>query len=709
MPAEIQTKIWGDRFDAWTTLWLIDHLSIRLETWNWDPITTDILFPIGYNLWSFGHMALQLIGAFFVTLGIPLVVSYNLLLLGGIWTSALATHALAHELTRSHRAAFVAGTTFATTPYLYAEGGSGCIELVAAGLIPLYVLSLVRLTRRPSIRRGITATLVLAVIGLFNWYYTLFAGMFGLAFLGWQIIEIGPRRLRAPVCASHRKGLSLVLISMVCAAVLNAPLISEARRETPERPGISAELFADETVFTEVRSVTNGSYDIAKLNEDMLKRVDALQVHFNSTSVRALVEGQFEVNPLHSTPGTLAYVVGVFGLIAAGRRTWGWIAIATGSTVLTLGPFLNVSGALLLTPAAADWPLPYHWAHEHLPFFSKAYRPYRIGIIASTALAVSGAVGAAAWIRSNTMPSFKPILVLLGLAAFSQPHWSGERPSKRPLADATIQDIYTELAQLEPGAVIELPLQYQPVTTANARTQYNQTVHRHPILNSNQLIRRTDLLRFRDFVTHNSVLHTFVDLSRSDPPYVVKSRDIEDLQKQGFRWIVAHRIIPDDTVSLAGEMVHADLLPIEAWQLLETMFGAPIVDNGESVIWDMQQASLQAEVIRVDGHNTIDLGLIFDPVETGFPLVLFPGQSTSVYEGNMTRFTAWVHLEQENGEANLRIEDEGIVREEPLPIQAGHWTYIDIPIQGQGEIRLKIVGRGDTPIRLHITQAKVVK
>ena len=116
MPAEIQTKIWGDRFDAWTTLWLIDHLSIRLETWNWGPITTDILFPIGYNLWSFGHMALQLIGAFFVTLGIPLVVSYNLLLLGGIWTSALATHALAHELTQSHRAAFVAGTTFATTP-----------------------------------------------------------------------------------------------------------------------------------------------------------------------------------------------------------------------------------------------------------------------------------------------------------------------------------------------------------------------------------------------------------------------------------------------------------------------------------------------------------------------------------------------------------------------------------------------------------------
>ena len=307
------------------------------------------------------------------------------------------------------------------------------------------------------------------------------------------------------------------------------------------------------------------------------------------------------------------------------------------------------------------------------------------------------------------MPSIKPLLLLLGLAAFSQPHWSGERPSTRPLADATIKDIYTELATLEAGAVIELPLQYQPVTTANARTQYNQTVHRHPILNSNQLIRRTDLLRFRDFVTQNSALHTFVDLSRTNTPYVIEANDIEALRSQGFRWVVAHRLIPDDTVSLAGEMVHADLLPVEAWQLLNAVFGPPIVDNGESVIWDVHHASFDNKSIQVDGGNTIDLGLIFDPVETGFPLVLFPGQSISVYQGSMARFTAWIHLEEENGAANMRIEDEGIVREEPLPIQPGHWTYIDIPIKGKGETLLKIVGRGDDAIRLHITHAKVVQ
>ena len=677
--------------------------------WDWNPMTTEILFPIGYNLWSFGHMALQLIGGVLVAIGVPLIVSYNLLLLAGCWTSALAAHALARELTGSHLAAFVAGTTFATTPYLYAEGGAGCIELVAAGLIPLYVFCLVRVMRVPSTKRFFQATLSLAIIGLFNWYYTLFAGMFGVAFLMWQLIEIGPTSLKRPDRNLHRKGLLMVVGSMLLAAALNAPLIAEARRETPQRPGLSASLFADEIAFEEVRSVTNGSHPIDELNEALLERVDAIQVHFNSTSIRSLLDGKFEVNPLHSTPGKLAYVVGFLGLVAAGRRTWGWIAISAGATLLTLGPYLNISGALLLSSSASDWPLPYYWAHEYLPFFAKAYRPYRIGIIASTALSTAGAIGAAAWIRSSTMPRIQPVLVVLALVAFSQPHWSGDMPSQRPLADASVQDIYSDLAELDEGAVIELPIQYQPVTTANARTQYNQTVHRHPILNSNQLIRRTDLLRFRDFVADNSALQTFVDLSRKDTPYIVEPQDLHALKKIGFRWLVAHRTIPEDTVSLAGEMVHADLLPVEAWQLLSELFGEPVVDNGESVIWDLENAlSLQAPV-HIDGENIIDLGLIFDPVETGFPLVLFPGQAVSVYEGEGERFTAWVHTQNQEGETTFRIEGPGIVREEPLPIQPGHWQYIDIPIDGEGRINLKIVGRAEGPVRLNITQAKVVK
>ena len=94
MPSLIHTAIWGDRFDAWTTLWLIDHLGERIADGNWSTVTTEILHPLGYNLWSFGHMGLQLIGGALVALGVPLVLSYNLLLMAGIWTSALCPAAV---------------------------------------------------------------------------------------------------------------------------------------------------------------------------------------------------------------------------------------------------------------------------------------------------------------------------------------------------------------------------------------------------------------------------------------------------------------------------------------------------------------------------------------------------------------------------------------------------------------------------------------
>jgi hypothetical protein len=708
MPAEISEKIWGDRFDAWTTLWLIEHLADRITSWNWTPETTEILHPLGYNLWSFGHIALQLIGGVMVAVGIPLVVTYNLLLIFGIGTSALGAHALGREMTQSHLAGLVAGITFATTPYLYAEARAGCIELVAAGLLPFHACMLVRLIRKPDWRRFAWATAILAIIGPFNWYYTLFAGMLGMGFVIWQLVELGPK-FRHPGQASRRRGIGMVLGSLVLAGVLNVPLILEARRETPSRPSISAELFSSDTSFKEVQAISDGSTPIEDLTEDSLKQVDATQVHFNSTSLGSLIDARFVSNPLNSTPGRLAYLVGLFGLLTAGRRTWGWLAIAFGATVLSLGPFLNVSGALILNSEATHWPLPYYWAHEYLPFFSKAYRPYRIGVIAMTALAATGAIGAAAVLRSGALPVPLFWVALLALLGFSQPHWIGEKPGSQPLADARIGPIYTELAALEPGAVIELPLHYQPISTANARSQFVQTKHKHPILNSNQLIRWPDLLRFQGFVTSNSALSTFVNLSRSQPPYVVEGEDITALSELGFRWIVAHKQVPSDDIALTGDMANADLLGPSAWMLLEKMFGNPVLDNGDSVVWDVNEST--GERIVVSGQNVEPIPIELDPVLDDLPLVLKNGQTIPLFEGHASWFAAWVRPVSEvtQGDLVLRIEDGGVVREVALNLVSGHWRYVYIPIDSAGKTTLSLVGRGDGLLQFELLSASVIQ
>ncbi len=701
MPGHMSTAIWGDRFDAWTTLWLIDHLGERIAEWNWTSTTTDILYPLGYNLWSFGHMALQLIGGVLVAIGVPLVVSYNLLLILGIWTSALGAHCLGWELTRNHTAAAVSGVVFATSPYLYAEAGAGCIELVAAGLLPLHATTLIRLIRKPSTRRFWVTTACLAIIGPFNWYYTLFAGMLTVGLVIWQIIAMR----RRPGSLHRRRVIQLIGASVLVAALINLPLITEARRETPDRPSISAELFSSEEAFAEVRSVSNGSKHLDTLDEALLQRVDAMQVHFNSTSVQSLIRADFEFNPLNSTPGRLAYAVGLFGLIIAGRKALGWSIIAAAATVLSLGPFLNVSGALMLEEAATRWPLPYYWAHEYLPFFSKAYRPYRIGVVALTSLAAVGAIGGAALFRSGAL-RWPPLWVsALGILGFLQPHWSGERPAERPLADAGIASIYTELSALEEGGVIEVPLHYQPVSNANARTQYAQTVHGHPLLNTNQLIRWPDLLRFKEFVSSHATLDTLVDLGRKQPPHAVAGSDTARLVTEGFRWVVAHKRVPADEVELTGESGHTDLLGPAAWILLDNAFGEPVIANGDSVVYDLTRAP--GDDVEVNGEDIAPLDLPFDPITTGFPLVLTPGQHIEIYSGQAQAFHAWIHPVRPESQISLRVEDAGIVREHPLETEPGHWRYISIALSSPDGATLSLVGRGDEAAHIEITAASV--
>ena len=189
-------------------------------------------------------------------------------------------------------------------------------------------MTLIQLLRDPSIRRLGWATGCLAIIGPFNWYYTLFAGMAAVGILTVHTVGLWRLGLRDPAQQTRRRGLKLAVLSLVLAAIIDAPMIALARQETPARPNISAELFSSQEGFQAVRTITNSAAPIETLDKAQLQQVDALQVHFNSTSVRSLLEGRFEANLLYSTPGRLAFATGIFGLFVAGRRTWGWAGMA---------------------------------------------------------------------------------------------------------------------------------------------------------------------------------------------------------------------------------------------------------------------------------------------------------------------------------------------------------------------------------------------
>lgn len=683
MPAQMGSHIWGDRFDAWTTLWLMDHLHRHLSDGTLHAVTDDILFPIGYNLWSFGHTALQLLGVALMFCGIPLVPAYNLLLIGGFATSALAAHLLGRELSQDHRGGFVAGITFASSPYLYGEGAAGCIELVAAGLIPLFAWSLLRLLREPGWRRALPAAGILALVGPFNWYYTLFAGMLGLGLCVWQLLE------------GRGRAVAWMLGAMLTAAAVDAPLIPLVQRETPTRPPISGALFESTEAWERATAIADGSVPLQALSVAMLEEHDAMQVMENSTTLQALALARFTVNPLESTPGMLAFVVGIVGAAAAGRRGWGWAAIALGATLLTLGPFLRLDSSPQLSELSASYPLPYYYFYHYLPFFSKAYRPYRIGVITLCACAALGAAGMA--VLSRHLPrSLSHILVFfLGIVAVSQPFWAGDRPAWRPLADATIPPIYQKLAELPRGGVIELPLHYQPLTLPNARFQYNQVLHHQPLLNCNQLIRRTDLLAFRDYVSANPFLAALVDLGRRSSPIQFSSTDLKKAYDDGFRYVVLHTAAASDAVRLAGNEIRADLLGQPAVEMLEQTLGSPLLSDPNTRIYGLPTPTTEV-LYTWDGQDVQTLDLLVDTRKLGLSLPLEAGTSLPLYQGFVREFSLWARPESGEG---LRLRLEGAtVQEVPLRLVAGQWSWQQIFV---GEtVQISLVAPQKASVRL---------
>ena len=709
MPVHLDSMIWGDRFDAWTTLWLIGHLAEGMEQGTLSPTTTEILYPLGYSLWSFGHMALQAIGALMVWAGLGVVSAYNCLLIAGIWTSAIAAHMLGREVTGSHVAGAVAGITFATSPYLYAEGAAGCIELVAAGLLPLHAWSLVRLMRIPSWRRCAAAAGILALIGPFNWYYTLFAGVFGLGFCAWQALRAG-RRIRDPERALVRRGVGMIMLSMAVAALIDLPLIDAARQETPTRPSFSAELFSDPLAWDRSQEIADGTAPIEDINIARLEELDAMQVHLNSTSILGLVDAQFSVNPLGITPGNLAYAVGFLGLLLGRRRTRGWAILALGFTVLTLGPYLNPEGNLNLAPNQSHTLLPYGWFYLGIPMFSKAYRPYRFAVIVLQCLAVIGAIGAAVMVRHLGQRWAMGLTLMLGLIGFAQPHWAGEKPGQRSLMSTNVPTLYAELAAAPSGAVIELPLHYQPVSIATAKQQTHQLNHGHPMLNTNQLIRRPDLLAFQQFVAGNTVLNTMLDLGRSEPPLTIADADIAALEAQGFRYLVLHDEVTGDSQHLAGERAWADLVSEPARSMLYSIFGEPVIRTDSGMVFDLQTAELVDGRTRTwTGKNIEMLKPPFDTAETGFTLHLSPGDEVTLTDGQIQQISLWSRgSTSDSGNLILRAVGDDFQEEVPVELKDGIWSYGSIKLEESTSIRVKLVA-GDEGAHAALTRMQVIR
>lgn len=170
----------GDNLEYVWKMWWFYHALV--EQGSSPFFVPDVFYPFGYPL------ALSETTLAHTLLGLPLtalwgeVVAYNALVLASFVLSGYGVYRLLRALGSGVAGAFVGGVAFAFCPYRFAHLGAGHLPLMGTGWIPLLLLALERLIRRPSWRRGWPVGLFYALAALSSWYYAvmvaLFAGLY---------------------------------------------------------------------------------------------------------------------------------------------------------------------------------------------------------------------------------------------------------------------------------------------------------------------------------------------------------------------------------------------------------------------------------------------------------------------------------------------------------------------------------------------------
>jgi hypothetical protein len=255
------------------------------------------------------------------------------------------------------------------------------------------------------------------------------------------------------------------------------------------------------------------------------------------------------------------------------------------------------------------------------------------------------------------------------LAAASQPHWHREIGL---LASTEIPSGYDELRDLPEGAVLELPLHYQPLSTANARVQYFQVAHGKPLVNCNELLLTGDLASFRDHVQGNGFLQVALDLGRAEPPFEFTGADLLDLREEGVRWVVFHKRFQGADPRVEGDSGGANRPAAAAMTMLRTALGSPRIESEDLLVFEIPDDVAPSKQFHITDDDLLPIPLAAAALslpafitEAGLPL---PAE-----KGTVRGFTTWARAPEDTTLTLVADHSDAI----EIQLSSRQWTWIE--------------------------------
>ena len=501
LPLTINQCLIGDNIDVWinpwANWWTQKALSERLPFYY----TQHLFYPQGVSLvyHSFSHTNTALWSILRHLVGdLP---AHNLTILMTYPLSAFTLYLLAHHLTKSRPAAFIAGFIFGFSPYHVAESSHPVLGTIQ--WIPLFLLSLERAITQEKIKAGLWAAFWLWLTALSGWHLLILAfslGMCRALYLLFTEHQWKSRRVR--------QGL---LIALIAFAILTLPFMWPLLREQ----------------FTSATPSYMLAYRTSFAGTDILAFFTPSNYHpLLGPFVDTLYEQFYPER--WKKPAFIGYSVlalGCIGILRGGRRGRFWWITSIALFILALGPYPRVLGERIFSHS-----LP--WG---IPLIRLIRHAQRVNILLTLCWSLLAAWGCAALLRR--LKSQRLLIAgILILTAFEY------CPVPFPNTCVEVPCFYIELAQ-ESGdfAILEIPMGRSPTTKIS---MYYQTIHERPLVDG--VVSRTPAYAY-DFIEGNPLLSLLHQYSLPEYegafslPFPDMSRQLDALADVGIRYIVFHR------------------------------------------------------------------------------------------------------------------------------------------------------------------------
>ena len=365
----LSSYVVGLEVDAEEYMWSFWWMRKAVLELHANPYFTNWLYyPRGVSLYFFASNPLHAFLSIPFQLLFGLIAAYNLMALLAFALSGYTMYLLAHEMTGSRRAAFVAGVLFAFAPTQVFHLEVGQPNLNAVEFLPLFVLCVWRWLRGGGLRWLLGAVIALALCSFADWQFAVYCLLFtGLLLLA-ELVRRRREWRRALVGLGWR---TLALQSLYALTVL--PIVIPMYRE-----------------------LGGGDPYMLRKRADTIYHAADLLAFLVPNPLHPLWRGWAE--PLRQTlqvPGVLVTVVslsyvGIALVLVAIWRAWPlarfWLLSGAFFLVLALGPELLVLGKStgILLPYELLW---------QLPIIKVSRTPARYVTMALVCLAVAAAIG----------------------------------------------------------------------------------------------------------------------------------------------------------------------------------------------------------------------------------------------------------------------------------------------------------------------------